>query len=82
MSGVHKTDDPSKALGDRRARAVASTDFEKGLLMPIRIAGRDNRLRQRHLIDRTGLIAPSKENPVVSCANRNVNSRTSRESIQ
>ena len=32
----------------------------------IRITGRDNRLRQRQLTDRTGFIALSREDPVVS----------------
>jgi hypothetical protein len=41
----------------------------------IRITGRNNRLRQRQLIDRTGFIAPSRENPVVSYTDRNEDSR-------
>jgi len=41
----------------------------------IRITGRDKRLRQWQLIDRTGFVAPSGENPVVSHTDRNEDSR-------
>jgi len=41
----------------------------------IRMIGRDKRLRQRQLIGRKGFIVLSRENPVVSYADRNEDSR-------
>jgi hypothetical protein len=68
MLGVHKTDDPRKAL----ARWTA---FDQEVLMPIRTTWRPKWLQETQVAEQTGLIMPSREDPRVSYGDRNEDSR-------